>query len=337
MGVALGHVLVLAPYRRDSRYISQLLTEHRIVVSTIDDSKLTESLGDTGSVLVTTYEALSEIVIGTVAGHLEAQPAWSEMPIVVLLDKASPSRQLRAALAERWPRSRLLFYERPVSAIELLSGIQSALLMRSRQREVGDHIEREVELRRELNHRVKNILASVSSIFQMTMRGADTLEELNADFSGRLRALMEVHGAVFESDGEAVAMRDIAELTFAPYRVKNLDRIVTDGPELLLIHDAATTLALCLHELATNAIKYGALSVPKGQVSFAWRVDGEDVSMRWKERLGPKVRTPEKAGYGTKYIRAALTSLMGIPPKFDFSPEGLLCEITGPVRRISRN
>lgn len=333
----LGHVLIVAPYRRDSSYISQLLGEQQIDVSIVDDASLAQRLDWSTSVLVATHEALSDQVIETVARHLEDQPAWSEMPIVVLLDRASPSDRIRGALGVSWPRSRLLFYQRPVSAIELLSGIQSALLMRSRQREVGNYVEREVELRRELNHRVKNILASVTSIFQMTMRGSESIDELKSDFSGRLRALTEVHGAVFEAATKPVPISEIVELTFAPYRVKERDRILPDGPEIMLTHEAATTLALCLHELATNAIKYGALSAPEGQVYFEWNIAGDKVNMLWQERSGPPVRKPEKSGYGTGYIKSALSSLFGKPPNLDFSPEGLRLEITGPVDRIRRN
>ena len=88
-----------------------------------------------------------------------------------------------------------------------MSGIQSALLVRLRQRDVRDHIEREIELRRELNHRVKNIFASVTSIFEMTRRGASSMEEFDDDFRGRLGALAKVHSAVFEADGEDVSIR----------------------------------------------------------------------------------------------------------------------------------
>ena len=104
------------------------------------------------------------------------------MPIVVL---ARPRRSDHGGSAPNWtawPRARQLFYQRPVTSVELVSGVQSALLARLRQRDVRDHIAREIELRRELNHRVKNILASVSSIFEMTRRGAASVEALAGEF-----------------------------------------------------------------------------------------------------------------------------------------------------------
>lgn len=335
--VALERVLILAPYRRDAEYLSRLLAEHDIAVAQAGEDSLALRLPDSGGVLVTTHEALSPRVIDAVAEFLELQPDWSELPVVVLLDRSAPAVRIRAQLAARWPRSRQTFHERPVSAIELLSGIQAALLVRLRQREVGDHIEREVELRRELNHRVKNILASVTSIFEMTKRGAASIDELSTDFTGRLDALNSVHSAVFRADGKTVPIREIVELTFAPYRMHRADRIRTSGPDLTLSHEGGTTLALCLHELTTNAIKYGALSVPEGHVDFEWRLDGDQLSMRWQEREGPAVTEPAAPGYGTRYLRSALTGLFGRAPAIDFDPQGLSCEVGGNAGRIVRN
>lgn len=335
---ALDRVLVLAPYRRDAEYLCRLLTEHDIDAEhSLGVDGLDAWLAGSAGVLVATHEALTPEVLKAVAAHLQAQPAWSEMPIVVLLDRASPNRRVRAELARSWPRSRQLFYERPVSAVELLSGIQSALLVRLRQRDVGDHIEREIELRRELNHRVKNILASVSSIFQMTRRGARSIEELTDDFSGRLTALANVHSAVFRADGETVSIREIVDVTFAPYRIGGEDRIVTLGPDLILTREGGTTLALCLHELTTNAIKYGALSDPAGSVSFRWALDGDMISVEWEESGGPPVIEPTRIGYGTRYLRSALTSLFAQPPVIEFRAGGLFCRASGSASRIVGN
>jgi two-component sensor histidine kinase len=335
---SLDRVLVLAPYRKDADYLCRLLAEHDIdAAHSVGANDLAELLAESAGVLVATHEALTPDILKIVAMHLQAQPAWSEMPIVVLLDRASPNRRVRAELARSWPRSRQLFYERPVSAVELLSGIQSALLVRVRQRDVGDHINRETELRLELNHRVKNILASVSSIFQMTRRGASSIDELTDDFTGRLTALADVHSAVFRADGETVSIGEIVNLTFAPYSVSGKDRVATRGPNLILTREAGTTLALCLHELTTNAIKYGALSVPAGRVSFQWAVDEDIISVEWKESGGPPVVEPTRAGYGTRYLRSALASLFAQPPVIEFRTGGLFCKASGPARRLVSN
>lgn len=335
---SLDHVLVLAPYRRDAEYLRQLLSEQDVHVEVCSEAAGIEAcLSIAPGVLVTTHEGLTPVILEAVADHLVVQPAWSEMPIIVLLDRSSPNARIRAELAKAWPRARLLFYQRPMTPVELISGVQSALLARLRQRDVRDYLERETELRRELNHRVKNILASVASIFEMTRRGTTSLDGFAEDFRGRLDALSKVHSAVFHADGEAVSIGAIVDLTFEPYRLVGKNRVVTDGPAFMLSREAGTTLALCLHELATNAIKYGALSVPDGQVSFTWGVAGDEVWAIWRESGGPPVVEPSRAGYGTRYLRSALASVFGETPSIAFEPAGLRCEARGSVSRFARN
>ncbi|MEG3126012.1 sensor histidine kinase [Sphingomonas sp. GB1N7] len=337
----LNHILVLAPYRRDADYLQKLFAEHDIRVEICTDfASIGERLVHSPGVLVATHEALTPAVLKAVAIHLAAQPAWSEMPIVILLDRTSNQLQVRNELARAWPRARHIYYQRPVTPVELISGVQSALLARLRQRDVRDHIDREIELRRELNHRVKNILASVASIFEMTHRGADTLTEFADDFRGRLGALSKVHSAVFQAEDEAVSIGDIVDLTFEPYRLPGQNRVLTGGPVIMLTREAGTTLALCLHELATNAIKYGGLSTPDGSVSFTWSLseaDPIDLSVCWEESGGPTVVEPTRAGYGTRYLRSALASLFGAKPLISFDSGGLRCEVAGRVARVSCN
>ncbi|WP_248447949.1 sensor histidine kinase [Sinorhizobium meliloti] len=333
----LDWVLAMAPYRRDAEHLETLLAQNGVAVRRAEGlEELTALLEQGPGVLVATHEALNPEVLEVIRRHLIDQPEWSEMPLIILLDRAAPQARVRAELSAAWPRSRQLYYQRPVTTLELLSGIQSILLARLRQRDIRDRIEREVELRRELNHRVKNILASISSIFQMTRRRAVSLDEFADDFAGRLAALANVHSAVFQADGEAVEFSSVVELTLSPYRAKGTDRVVFTGPTVLLRPDAATTLALCLHELATNALKYGALSQPEGRISLQWSVSQDDdvLTLEWIESGGPPVSEPTRSGYGTRYIRSALNSLFGTPPIILFHPQGLRCTLSGPLPRV---
>ena len=334
----MNHVLVLAPYRRDAEYMRQLLIEHDLDVRVCStEGEIMPFLSASPGVLVATHEALTPGVVSSVGAWLDKQPSWSEMPVVVLLDRSSQTARIKTALGTAWPRARQIFYQRPVTPVELVSGIQAAFLARLRQRDVRDHIDREIELRRELNHRVKNILASVTSIFEMTRRGAETLDTFSADFRGRLAALSNVHSAVFQANGEAVSIQEMVELTFEPYRLDGEERVVSDGPTVMLSREAGTTLALCLHELATNAIKYGALSTPKGRVSFTWGVLDDEIWARWEETGGPSVVDTSRAGYGTRYLKSALAGLFGQPPVLTFDATGLICLARGSLSRISRN
>ena len=335
----LDWVLVLAPFRKDADYVAAFLREQKIEVKAAKaDGDLVARLALSPGIIVITHEALNPQVVDRIATHLAGQPDWSEVPIIVILERTAPIARIRSQLLTSWPGSRLLFYTRPIAPLELVNGIQSNLLVRLRQRQVRNSIERERELRLELNHRVKNILASVTSIFQMTRRGATSVDGLTSDFAGRLQALSNVHSAVFESGGEHVSLSAIVELTVSPYNSNGVSRINVSGPELVVNRDAGTTIALCLHELITNAIKYGALSHPDGYVELLLSVAknaSAEFSLSWTEVGGPAVREPTRQGYGTRYVRSALGSLFGTVPEVVFAPEGFRFEVKGPLSRIS--
>jgi two-component sensor histidine kinase len=335
----LTRTLILAPLRKDANYIAELLAKNALPCEICEDSdSLEAALGDTPGLLITTHEALRNGTVDIIAEHVRNQPDWSELPVIVLLDKASRTTNVHAALSERWPRARLVFYHRPVTALELLSGIQSLLLSRLRQRDVRDHLERELELRRELNHRVKNILASVLSIVRLTRRSAKSFDDMSRDLEERLTALAEVHSAVFRAGGETVDFASVVATTIAPYRNGGgISRVAAKGPPLTISRDAATALALSLHELVTNALKYGALSAGEGAVSLTWSVTaGKDPEFRleWVENGGPQVVPPARTGYGTRYLRAALSGLLGREPAIEFRKTGLRFAASGPVSRL---
>lgn len=334
----LDWVLVLAPFRKDADYIGAFLREQNVVVNHVKaNDDLVPLLSSSPGVIVITHEALNPSVVATIGEHLAAQPDWSEVPILLLLERAAPIARIRVQLERDWPGARLVFHTRPIAQLELVNSIQTNLLVRLRQKQVRDSIEREVELRLELNHRIKNILASVTSIFQMTRRGASTVEDLAGDFTGRLQALSNVHTAVFEAGGEEVSLSSVIDLTVSPYNSDGLSRIHVNGPDVAISRNAATTIALCLHELITNAIKYGALSEKDGTVDVGWTIS-DDVapvfSLNWRERDGPDVVEPTRQGYGTRYVRSALGSLFGSTPGIVFDRDGFRCHSAGPLSRL---
>jgi len=339
-GSELDWALVLAPFRKDSDYIAAFLREQKLEVKAAgEDSNLTRLLSTSPGLMVIAHEALSRETIAKIAEHLAEQPDWSELPILVLLERAAPIARIRDQLEHAWPGARLLFHTRPIAPLELVNSIHSSLSLRLRQRQVRDSLEREKELRLELNHRVKNILASVTSIFQMTRRGAATVEELADNFSSRLGALSKVHAAVFEAGGEEVSVASVIDVTVAPYNNDDVTRIDVSGPDILVSRSSATTMALCLHELITNAIKYGALSDPDGHVKIIWSIAGTGTpifSLTWSEAGGPQVQEPTRQGYGTRYVRSAFGSLFGVAPEIFFAPEGFRCHVGGPLDRLTR-
>jgi two-component sensor histidine kinase len=336
----LDWVLILAPFRRDADYIAASLQDQSVAVRhSRADGDLNLSLSLSPGVIIITHEALNPPVVATIGDHIASQPDWSEVPILILLEKAAPLARIRSQLERSWPSARLLFHVRPIARLELVNSIQTNLLVRLRQKQVRDAIEREVELRLELNHRIKNILASVTSIFQMTRRGASTVEELATDFTGRLQALSNVHTVVFEAGGEEVSLSSVIAMIVAPYNGDGLSRIKASGPDVSVNRTSATTIALCLHELTTNAIKYGALSQKDGSVEVVWSVSDEAspvFSLDWVETGGPVVIEPTRQGYGTKYVRSAMASLFGASPTITFAPTGLSCHAAGLLERLQQ-
>ncbi len=326
-------VLIMAPFRRDASYLERLATDAGLNALVVSETDLAARLEELPGILVATHEALTLRVREIVGAHLEDQPDWAELPVVVLHDRSAPMTRMRSLLDDIWPRARLIFYQRPVTHLELVSGVQSALLSRYHQREVRDYMIRELELRRELSHRLKNLLAIVNSVFALSRRSARNIEDLSRDFGGRLGALAKVHEVAHEAKGTGVPLLDIIEVTLKPYD-DGANRIVVDVDDVTLDRDVATTLALCTHELATNAMKYGALSVEDGQVVLTGKVKDKrkpELTFIWQEIGGPEVVEPAREGYGTRYVRTSLQGLLGNAPQFDFRSSGLVFKASGPL------
>ena len=176
----------------------------------------------------------------------------------------------------------------------------------------------------ELNHRVKNTLAIVQGLAQQSFRGGGVATEVRASFEGRLAALAAAHDLLTRKKWEGAELRDLVVAAVAAHRD---ERVAIDGPSLELPPKLAVTLALVLHELCTNAAKYGALSAPAGRVAITWTKSGEQLSLHWVESGGPPVATPGRRGFGTRMIERALASEAGGMARLDFRPEGVVCEI----------
>jgi two-component sensor histidine kinase len=185
----------------------------------------------------------------------------------------------------------------------------------------------------ELSHRVKNTLATVLSIAQQTMRGADSLDAFEETFIGRVMALSEAHGLLFKADWHAAQLQDVVDRTFLPLgRAKGID-YTPAGPPVLLNPRATLTLSMVLHELAANAIKHGAFSRPGGRVSIAWSLDGDTVNLAWQEQGGPPVQEPRRRGFGTRLLDRSANYELGGKVRLDFDAAGLRCALSFPLTR----
>jgi PAS domain S-box-containing protein len=186
----------------------------------------------------------------------------------------------------------------------------------------------------ELNHRVKNTLAIVQGIAQQSFKDEVPAPQARAAFEGRLAALSEAHNLLTREHWGLVSMRQIIDDAVAPHGGE-AGRFVLDGPDLPIVPKTAISLALAVHELATNAVKHGALSRPGGTVSIRWtrlRASGAArLSLVWEEQGGPEVTVPTRRGFGTRMIERGLAAELGGSVTIDFCPAGLVCTVDAPL------
>jgi PAS domain S-box-containing protein len=165
-------------------------------------------------------------------------------------------------------------------------------------------------LARELTHRVKNTLATVNAVVSQTLRDATSLEEAAATVSGRISSLGAAQELLIQDEVEGAAIGDIVDKALLPFKDRDGARFGVDGPFVRLSPEITLALAMALHELATNAVKYGALSVPNGRVAIRWSIGREGgerrLSFRWSEHDGPPVTPPTRTGFGTRMIERVL-------------------------------
>jgi PAS domain S-box-containing protein len=190
--------------------------------------------------------------------------------------------------------------------------------------------ERIKNLAREAEHRARNVLATVQATVHLTH--AETADGLKQAIEGRIQALANVHALFVQSHWEGADLRSLVTQELSPYCRDGEDRARIDGLNLLLEPKTAQTIAVTLHELATNAAKYGALSVAGGRVQVEW-ADGTDAGLvlRWTETGGPAVKPPERQGFGTRVMDNMIRGQHGGTMHLDWRAEGLACEVVLPV------
>lgn len=189
--------------------------------------------------------------------------------------------------------------------------------------------ERQTLLAREVDHRAKNTLALVQSILRLTR--ATNLPTYIAAVEGRIKALSRAHTILSQSRWHGADLRSLVDEELAPYRVGNAERIIATGPEVFLQPASAQTLALALHELATNAAKYGALSSISGNLQFRWQKSDGKLMLDWNETGGPATKPPSITGFGSRIIVASIERQLGGQATFDWRQEGLHCVISIPL------
>jgi len=192
--------------------------------------------------------------------------------------------------------------------------------------------ERQLLLAREVDHRAKNMLAVVLSVLRLTK--AKTMPEFVTTVEGRIHALAATHNLLSATRWEGANLRQIVDEELAPYRTTGRDRVHTEGPPAMLLPATAQAVALALHELATNAAKYGALSVDSGRLSLTWAIGKEALELEWLETGGPAAKPPSSLGFGLSIVRSSIEAQFRGGVAYDWRPEGLCCRLSIPSAQI---
>jgi PAS domain S-box-containing protein len=258
-----------------------------------------------------------------------------QCPMAVALKEDRPVRGVEA-IAERPDGTRVPFVPYPtplhdadgklVGAINMLVDISHRKEAENRQKVLID----------ELNHRVKNTLASVQSLASQTIRHSNNLQEFREKFEARVLALARAHDLLSRRYWEPTPLAPLAREVLAPLAGESPDRVQIEGPNIQIGPRAALSLTMAFNELATNAAKYGALSSVAGSLSLSWQTRDEQegacvLDIVWKERGISKVQVPARRGFGTRLMQRCIEGDLEGRFNLAFEPDGLRCNITIPI------
>jgi two-component system CheB/CheR fusion protein len=189
----------------------------------------------------------------------------------------------------------------------------------------------EKALLHELQHRVKNTITTVSALATRMLKGSTSLEDFATAFTGRLNAMAKTHQLLTASNWQGAGLRPLLDATVRSYSARDGGNIAMEGPDLVLTPSAASTLGLVFYELATNAMKYGALRERGGRVSVRWERQGDNVAIDWAESDGPEVKGGTAEGYGTSFVRRSIEYELRGAADLQLDPGGFHCRIVFPA------
>jgi len=250
-----------------------------------------------------------------------------ECPMAIALKENRAVRNMEA-MAERPDGSRICFVPYPTPLRDdkgqLIGAVNMLVDITTRKQAE----ERVMLLAREVDHRSNNLLAVIQAMLRLTK--AETAAEFQAAFQGRLRALANVQRLFSVSHWTGASIKAIIEDELSPYVTGDAERVRIAGDDVRLPATLAQAIAVAVHELATNAAKYGALSKPSGRVAIRWQTEGADrLVLKWAESGGPRVAAPTRKGFGVGAIDGVIRTLGGKATR-QWKPGGLVCELCFP-------
>ncbi len=269
----------------------------------------------------------------------EILPAESRDPIVSLKTQALTSGEPKNAEVAIADGPGLRWHDLHVEPLRSETGEVVGLTCASV--DVTERKEGEAHLRlllRELTHRSKNLLAVIQAMARQTARHAGSIDGFLNQFGARLQALASSHDLLVRESWYGASLNELIRSQLAAFFARGDGQVSAQGPDVALKPEAAQNLGLALHELAANAAKYGALSVPDGRVDITWeRLDGAKdnaLELDWREQQGPKVKTRRKRGFGSLVIERNLARALDAEVNLIFDPAGLRCHIVIPASQI---
>jgi PAS domain S-box-containing protein len=305
------------------------------IVASSDDAIVSKTLEGR----VTSWNAGAERIFGYTAEEMIGQPITRIIPPDLLWEEDTILARLRTGQRiEHYDTVRIAKSGRRVEVsitVSPVRGKSGRLIGASKvardvtQRKQSERLR--ALLVEELNHRVKNTLATVQALANQTLRHSSDASDFAASFSGRLQSLARTHTLLTQNTWQGAELHPVLRDQVLAETDEN--RIALEGPAVMLDPQSALHVALAAHELATNARKYGALSVPEGRLSIRWSVefqDGQVLKLDWREEGGPPVRAPTKRGFGSNLIEQSLKTRGGTSV-LSYQAEGLVCTITLPL------
>jgi two-component sensor histidine kinase len=336
-------VLILAPSGRDAAVAAAILGEVGLVSTVCPDLDVLVSGLDRAGGAIVTEEALLHSDRKELAAWIRQQPPWSDFPFVLLTSRGGSAD---AGLTELLGNVTVL--ERPFHPSVLVNAVRSATRARQRQREAEAYLqerkrseEHQRLLIRELQHRVKNTLATVQALLRATARSASTVEEFRQVFEARVLSLSRTHDLLVENAWRAAPIRNILRSELGPYDDGAGTRVLLTGPAVELPAELAVPVGMAIHELTTNAAKYGAFSTPRGWLEVEWDVRGLDggrkLELWWSEHDGPPVEPPSRKGFGSSLIQRLLATQCRAEIEFAYDRPGLRFQMSVPLVRSARD
>jgi two-component sensor histidine kinase len=263
--------------------------------------------------------------------HDAYRPTFVQSLVMTPVRPNDPIAALGAYWAKRHTPPPDIVTRLEVVARATAAAIENAHLYRS----LNEALERRTFLLRELDHRVKNTLASVQSIARQTLRNAETPDDFADSFESRLMSLSRAHEMLTRRAWGRTDLLEVMETALQPFGGLTDPRFTVRGPAVTVTAETAVALHMTVHELMVNAAKYGALTSAKGQVTVVWRVEPVDgrpsLVLEWVERGGPPVFVPTREGFGTRLLRHGLARDLGGAASLGFQPAGLNYHFSAPL------